>query len=126
MAPAAMAVAPLRPDTITGLVAQPHGVVKVQAPPEQESGSGPLPLPSWPFAADPQHWTVPPESNAQVWYCPAAIVVAPLRFETVTGLMAHGDPEHVSGPDEEPLPSSPSALVPQHWTVPPDKSAQTC
>ena len=36
-----------------------------------------VPLPNGPLALYPQHWTVPPESSAQVCVAPAAIAVTP-------------------------------------------------
>jgi len=84
--PTAIAVAPLRPETATGVE---EAVV--------------VPLPSLPYPLSPQHSTVPPESTAQAESPATAIAVAPLRPETATGV-------------EElvvvPLPSSPEPLSP--------------
>jgi hypothetical protein len=52
------------------------------------------------------------------------MAVAPLRPETATGVVAHGPSLQLSGPVDEPLPSSPKLLSPQQSTAPPENSAQ--
>jgi len=53
------------------------------------------------------------------------MAITPLKPDTATGVVEHAEPsEHVSGPVLVPSPSSPSVLVPQHSTVPPESSAQ--
>jgi hypothetical protein len=45
------------------------------------------PLPNRLEPPYPQHWTVPPESTAQVWVSPAETAVALLMLLTVTGVL---------------------------------------
>src|ERR1700716_3115157 len=93
-APASIAVAVVIPDTATGVELS---VVD--------------PSPSWPLALSPQHLTDPGlPSSAQVWLPPAAIAVAVVIPETVTGVRLGV---------VDPSPSWPRALAPQHLTVPP-------
>ena len=64
----------------------------------------------------PQHFASPPVATAQVQNAPAAIAVTPeLRPETPTGVLLD---------IVVPLPSSPSALYPQHFAPPPIVTAQ--
>jgi hypothetical protein len=93
-----MAVAIVTPDTASGI----DELVVV-------------PFPSCPLEFSPQHWTPPPESNAQAKSAPAATADAPVIPDTITGVV-----ELVVVP----LPSCPLELSPQHWTLPPERSAQ--
>src|SRR6478609_583102 len=73
---------------------------------------------SWiPAGAWPQHSTVPSSSNAQVWIFPAESALTPHRCETGSGLALYER-------QPRPTPSWPNRLSPQHFTVPPAKSAQ--
>src|SRR5438045_3214964 len=75
-----------------------------------------VPFPSSPVPLSPQHVTPPPVVRAHVCCCPVAICTTPLvRPETSTGMV---EMQHV------PLPSSPTAPSPQHFTLPPVVRAQ--
>ncbi len=92
LAPAVMAMAPLRKATTTGI-----------------DELTMVPLPNWPELLAPQHLAVPSESKAHVWAQAAVMAVAPLRPVTTTGiceLMV------------VPLPNRPELLAPQHLAVP--------
>jgi hypothetical protein len=63
----------------------------------------------WPFL--PQHFTPPPDNNAQVWLPPAVIAVTPLVSPfTSTGILLL---------EVELFPNCPLLLFPQHFTPPP-------
>src|SRR4051812_22341465 len=94
--PAVIAVAFVRLETVTGID---ESVV--------------VPSPSWPWLLSPQHFAVPPDSNAHVEDCPTAMAVAFVRLDTATG---------VHDGVVVPSPSWPRPLKPQHFAVPPDRA----
>jgi hypothetical protein len=111
-------VAVVIPVTVTGVVL--HGT----APAPHDSGPVLVPLPSWPRELAPQHRTVPSVRSAQVYSCPAVTVLAVVIPVTETGVVLHGRLRQVSGPVLVPLPSWPATFLPQHFTVPSDRTAQ--
>ena len=96
--PAVMATAPVRPDTVTGVV---ELVV--------------VPSPSCPKSLPPQQRAVPSASSAHVCIHPAVMATAPVRPDTTTGVV-----ELVAVPS----PSCPESLPPQHLAVPSASSPQ--
>src|SRR6476469_2777748 len=99
-----MAMAPVRPVTVTGVA---------------ENWPGPeIPFPSSPKELSPQHFTVPPTTTAQaqVWNSAELMASAPVRPATARG----GDEKLLI----DPVPSSPALLMPQHLTVPVTSNAQ--
>ena len=93
--------------------------VTVPASPETETGREEFVrelFPNWPSELSPQHWTDPPEMIAQLWLPPAErAVTIPASPETETG-----SAESL----KELFPSWPLEFEPQHWTEPPEMSAQ--
>jgi hypothetical protein len=75
-------------------------------------------------AVPPQHRTVPPDTIAQPLESLTETAVAPVTSWTVMGAVAQGIEPHVSGPVFVVSSTWPSLLAPQHFTVPPDMSAQ--
>ena len=80
------------PAVAVTLVGAPGTVTGVTGVAELDTVTGTLalvvvPLPNWPKALDPQHWTVPPESSAQVCEVPAEMAIAPVRLLTLTGTL---------------------------------------
>src|SRR5262245_29987885 len=94
---AAIAVAPVRPVTVTGV----DELVVV-------------PFPNCPEPFDPEQLTAPPVTTAHVWPKPPAIAVTPVSALTATGL---------DEPVVVPSPNCPEPLDPQHLTAPPVTTA---
>src|SRR5437764_14580026 len=107
ISPESMATASVRPVTETGLAL---GVVE--------------PSPRLPTPLEPQHFTDPVRSRAHV-ALPWAAAATPFdRPVTATAVVLHADPPQSFGPVVDPVPSWPYVLSPQHFTVPPERTAQ--
>ena len=75
-----------------------------------------VPVPSSPTVLSPQHRTAPDPSRAHAWLNPDVIASTPLLRPVTSVGMWRSTPE--------PSPTCPTVLLPQHFTPPPDVSAQ--
>src|SRR5579863_2952643 len=96
-------VAPLRPDTGAGDVAEPTG-------PAQLTGAVVEPVPNSPWLFQPQQSIAPLDRTAQTESFPTEMAVAPLSPVTATGVVAQACGEnpagmHLCGPAQLPFPS---------------------
>lgn len=80
-------------------------------------------LPNWPELFKPQHFTVPSNSQAQLWLPPAVTPLAMVvNLVTFTGFGF----EAVWEVSKAPRPNWPTPFAPQQRTVPSDRRAQVC
>src|SRR2546430_1488883 len=84
-----------------------------------------VPSPSWPLLLLPQPTTVPSPRSARTWRRPAAIAVTPVRNceHGAVAPTAHTRTGVVTGSFVVPLPTEPTAPLPQATTVPSTSSA---